>query len=450
MTVLGLAMNSIRHRAGGFVASFLTLLLGATIVMTFASLLDTSTAAGVDADTAENLTIMSVVVGSWGLVIVGFAVMSTLTLLVRQRFAEMALLKSIGATPGQIGRMVVGETVVVAVAAAAVAVVPAMFAGQLLIDLLIDAERVPAGVGHEFGPVALGMGFSVTVLAAVAGAASAAWRANRVEAKQAMLAASVDSHKTGRWRVIGGLVALAGGVNCAVMTAFVLDTDTEALMAVAAQGSILSAIGLALLAPAIVRAVLTGVAAPLRWFGASGYLSVENLRGRTQQMAGTLVPIILFTGMSTGTLYMQSIENTLPTRSMPKVAETIETLNYVVVGMISLFTAVVLINTLVAATLHRRREFGQLRLVGSTRPQVLGMVALEGTVLSFGGVLFGSIASIATVIPYSIAKTGSVLPDATIKTYLGIVGIAALLTLTASLGTARKAVHTPALQAVAA
>jgi putative ABC transport system permease protein len=77
------------------------------------------------------------------------------------------------------------------------------------------------------------------------------------------------------------------------------------------------------------------------------------------------------------------------------------------------------------------------------------MVGLEATILTTTGVLFGSLAAIATVIPYSLVKTDTVLPDATITIYLGIVVIAAVLTLAASLGTARRTIHEPAIQTIA-
>jgi hypothetical protein len=64
---------------------------------------------------------------------------------------------------------------------------------------------------------------------------------------------------------------------------------------------------------------------------------------------------------------------------------SIETLNFVVVGMIAVFAAIMPVNTLVAATIQRRREFGRHRLVGSTPPQVLGMVSVEGAVLTAVG-----------------------------------------------------------------
>jgi hypothetical protein len=56
-------------------------------------------------------------------------------------------------------------------------------------------------------------------------------------------------------------------------------------------------------------------------------------------------------------------------------------LNYVIVGIIAAFAAIMLVNALVAATIHRRDELGLLRLAGSTPAQARRMVALESVVL---------------------------------------------------------------------
>lgn len=91
-----LALRSVRFRAVSFVAAFISLLLGAVIVMTFASLIDVSSGAVISAAERENLLTMAAVVGVCGLIIVLFAVTTTMTLTVRQRSAEIALLKSVG------------------------------------------------------------------------------------------------------------------------------------------------------------------------------------------------------------------------------------------------------------------------------------------------------------------------------------------------------------------
>ncbi|MFC0105007.1 FtsX-like permease family protein [Kibdelosporangium aridum] len=427
-----LALRSIRYRAGSFLASLLTLTLGAVILMTFAALLDTSAAA--DAQTATTLTIMASVVGGWGLVIVTFAAASTLTLQVRQRSTEMALLRTVGATPAQIRRLVLIESVTLALIAVLIALVPSRLTSGVLVELLKDAHQVPADLPAAFGPIAVSVGLGVTLASAVLAALLAARRA-----------ATTRQPGRGRARLIAGVAVLVAGISSGATVMVAFDGTEPAVMAVSGQGAILCAIGLALLSPPIITAIAT-LLTPLR--GVSGYLTAVNLRGHTHQMATALAPIILFTGLATGTLYMQRIENESGTPMPAHMAPTIETLNYVVVGMVTLFAAVMLVNTVIAATLHRRREFGQLRLAGSTRPQVLGMVSTEASVLACTGVLFGTLAATATVIPYSVVKTGSLLPDTTITTYLTVILTAAALTLITTVASARRATGQPAIDTV--
>jgi hypothetical protein len=454
MSMLGIALLSLRSRSGSFAASFLTLLLGATIVMTFASMLDTSTGSGVDPATEETLITMASVVGAWGTIIVAFAVASTLTQAARQRGAELALLKSIGATPAQLRRMIAGEAAAMAIAAVALAIAPAMLTGRLLLELLEDSGQVADGVSYGFGGFALTIGLGTSLVAATIAALVAARRTTRATATEALVAASTGDTRIGWKRALAGAVFLVSGLSNAVVTATVFHGKGVDAMQTGGQASILVAIGLALLAPVLVGRLTRRIAAPLeRRSGVSGYLMSQNVRRRGAELATTLMPIILFTGIATGTLYMQSIENgagPAPGATITAAeAKDVETLNFVVVGMIALFAAVMLINTLLAATIARRREFGQSRLAGLTRDEVLRMVALESVTLVSTGVVLGTIASLFTIVPYSIARTSSVVPESTPLIYIGIVIAAAALTLAATVGAARRVTEAPAVEAVA-
>lgn len=452
--MLSLALRSLRFRTGGFVASFIAMFLGATILMTFASMLDTSRTDGLSSATRETLTTMAVVVGGWGLVIVLFAVVSTLTLLIHKRSGEMALLKSVGATPGQIGRMIVGEATVLAMLSSLIAIPVAMVTGRLLLDLLITTDQVEAGVDYRFGVFALGIGTGITLIASIMAAAMTARRATRLRLAEAMTEAVLDRPRISRVRAsLGGLFLLAGA-GCAVVTASVLSDTGPDLMATAAQAGILSAIGFALLTPVLIRMALQLLARPIELLaGTSGYLTVLNARQRSGQLASSLMPIVLFVAIATGTIYMQAIENDAMAAAgtvMTNEQKNIETLNFVIVGMIAVFAAIMLINTLVAATSHRRREFGQQRLVGSTPRQVATMVATEAAFLLVTGVVFGGLASLMTIIPFSLARANSVVPGVTPWIFVAIVAVAVTLTLASSLGTTRFAIRTPAVEAVSA
>ncbi|WP_131740717.1 ABC transporter permease [Actinomadura roseirufa] len=445
-----LALRSLRRRAGAFLASFLSMFLGATILMAFASMLDTAVDGDVSGPARETLIMMASVVGGWGLLLVVFAVTSTLTLSVRQRAAEMALLKSVGATPGQLARMIVGEAAGIAVVAALLAVPPAILTGRALLGMLHRTHQVPAAVGHSFGPIALSMGLGITFVSATAAALITARRAGRVRVTESLMEASTGTARMSRKRVVFAGLFLALAADLAVLTVTVMRDEGSQAMATAGQADILAAIGLALLSPLIMRRVTALLAAPLRsLFGVTGDLAVTTMGRRAGAMAAAVTPVILFTGTAVGTLFMQATENAaMDAGGLVKTAEqkSIETLNLVVIGMVVLFTAIMLVNTLVAATAHRRREFGQTRLAGATPGQVLGTVTLEAVVLTVTGVLCGTVASVFTIVPYGLARMDSATPDGSVWTYLGVVALAAVLTGVTAWGAARRTLRTPAIE----
>ncbi|GAA3938168.1 FtsX-like permease family protein [Actinoplanes auranticolor] len=437
--MIAVALRGLRHRPGGFVATFLSAFLGATLLMTFAAMLDT--AAGADTVSAESLSTTAAVAGGWCLIIVIFAVTSTLSLAVRRRAEQTALLRRLGATGPQVGRMIVGEAVAVALVASAAAVPVGLVLGRLLLALMQDTGQVAAGVGYAFGPVALGVGFGVTLLGSVVAAVATVRRtAGPAGARP----------ERPRARRVAGVVFLLIATNCSVLTATLMDGKGIDAMQTAGQAGIWAAIGLALFAPELLRLVTAVLAGPVRLAGgAAGELAVLGVRQRTRRLAGAVMPVALFTGIATGTVYMQGIEDDAAAGTIqPAYARDIQTLNYVVVGMITVFVAIMLVNSLIAATAHRRREFAQQRLAGSTRGQVLALVSLEGLLVTATGVLSGSTASLFTILPFGAARADRVWPDASPVAYMTIVVIAVALTGLSLLGTTRRTLRGPAVAAL--
>ncbi|MBA2810770.1 ABC transporter permease [Streptomyces sp. KM273126] len=430
-----LAMRSIRRRPGRFMATLLSVFLGAAIIMTFNSMHDTAGQRGVDSVSAETLSTTAAVVGGYGTLLVLFAVASTLTVNIRQRTAEMELLRCSGATPGQIRRMVVGESVAIALFGAVLAIGPAMLGGRLLLEMFQDTGQVADSVSYSFGPVALLTGIDITLLATVGAAFLAVRRATRRRPPR------------GGARTLLAYAALVLGA-LGVCSTFAFSATDAALMAPPVYGAVLLSVGFALLTPRL----LSGVLGRLPLTGASGWVAVRTLRERASQLSGVLMPLILFTCLATATLYMQAVENdAIDASGVPKSvdAKNLETLNLTVVGIIVVFACIMLVNSLYAATTYRRREFGQQRLAGATPGQVLGAVGVEGLVLTATGVFFGSVAGLAGILPFTIVRTDSVWPEQGLGVWLGIVAVAAVATLGTSLATARRTLRTPAVEAVA-
>jgi len=442
--MFSLALSSLRHRTAAFAAAFFALFLGAALVMTFGSLVDTALGEGVDPASEETLVIMGGVVGGWSLLLVVFAVTSTATLGVRQRAKEIALLKSVGALPGQLTRMILAEVLVLALAGAALAVPLGTAGGSLVLGLLQDGGQIAPGIEHAFGAVAVGQGFGITLLSAVGASLITARRAVRMRAAESLLESAAAPARLNGRRAAFGLLFFAGAAAQAVLTVTLGKGAGFEAQQYAGTADILFALGLACFAPVIVRRI------PLPGFGTMGALTRETLRARTAALAAALVPVVLFIGAGVGTLYMQDLDGEASAGLVAEEGQqAVETLNYVVTGMIALFLCIMLINTLVASTTARSREFAQYRLAGATTGQVQTMVALETLAVTATGVLFGTLASLVTIVPFSYARTGSWTPDLDPFVYLTAIAFTAAVTFAAALLTTRRSLAVPPVTAVA-
>ncbi|WP_345713278.1 FtsX-like permease family protein, partial [Kineococcus glutinatus] len=172
----GLALRSLRHRAAASTATFAAVLLGTLLVGSFATLVETATGA-VSAADRDTLITMGAVVGGWGAVIVLFSVASTTGVTVRQREAEIGLLRTVGMTPRQGRRLVVAEVALVALVAAAAGALLAAAGGRALLALLRSGDLVSADLPWGGGPASLAVTAAAVVATSVLAALLAARRA---------------------------------------------------------------------------------------------------------------------------------------------------------------------------------------------------------------------------------------------------------------------------------
>ncbi|MGV9773001.1 FtsX-like permease family protein [Streptosporangium sp. NPDC003464] len=109
-------------------------------------------------------------------------------------------------------------------------------------------------------------------------------------------------------------------------------------------------------------------------------------------------------------------------------------INLLVLGLIIVFIAISVVNTLVTATGARTREFALLRLIGGTRRQVRGMVRWEALLVGGLAVITGTLIAAPTLMALSYGVTGSPLPHVPSVAYAAMVvatmGLAYVATLT--------------------
>ncbi|MFI7537353.1 FtsX-like permease family protein [Streptosporangium sp. NPDC049376] len=115
--------------------------------------------------------------------------------------------------------------------------------------------------------------------------------------------------------------------------------------------------------------------------------------------------------------------------------------NLLVVGMIIVFIAISVVNTLVTATGARVREFALLRLVGGTRRQVRGMVRWEALLVGGLAVVAGTLITAPTLMALSYGITGSPLPHVPYLTYGAIAAVTLGLAYAATLAPTRTALQ---------
>ncbi|OZF56294.1 ABC transporter permease [Rhodococcus sp. 14-2470-1b] len=131
-----------------------------------------------------------------------------------------------------------------------------------------------------------------------------------------------------------------------------------------------------------------------------------------------------------------------------RVQQILVSANYTIVAMIIGYAAITVVNTLVAATRKRGREFGLQRLTGSTRRQVLGMLGVESGFIVGTAVVLGTVAAAATMVPYSLVKSGSAMPSGSPMIYIGIVVVAIALTIGSTMVPAWRGMARPAVDSV--
>jgi putative ABC transport system permease protein len=236
------------------------------------------------------------------------------------------------------------------------------------------------------------------------------------------------------------------------MSGTVFKDSNYASEALAGESCIWTGLGFAVLSPILIRFGQRVLGPFLRPFtGASGYLANLNLRQRSRDTAGVLTPVVLFIGLSGGSLGLQQVQNhALAANQKVQSASDkgVETINFVVVGMLAVFAAVVLINIAVSTTLNRRQEFGLQRVVGATSAQVMRMVYAETFVVVVTGLVFGFIAAMIGNVGYSIGQEETALPNVSPGLIIGVLAAAVVITFLASIGAARRALQPSALEAL--
>ncbi|MET7276628.1 FtsX-like permease family protein [Kribbella sp. NPDC005582] len=256
--------------------------------------------------TSLPLIIMSGVFGGMVAVVMALVVSATIGLSVRQRRRELALLRASGATPRQVAKMVIAETMVVGLLGLVLGLLCGRFAGGWIFGLLADGGIVPPQLRFDQGPLPFAAAAVLTFLVLRVTVGIAAGRAAQIRPIQALAEAAVPAVALGRVRILVGLVFAGVTVSIAGSTLFMSPTNAAAI---GGPAGLTGSIAVAILAPLVIqRALVPRLTTLVEKRGTSGILAVINLRVRAVQFAAILIPITIATTIALGNIYAQTTQ----------------------------------------------------------------------------------------------------------------------------------------------
>jgi putative ABC transport system permease protein len=251
---------------------------------------------------------------AWIAVLVsGFVIYNTFNILMAQRIREMALLRCVGASRGQLFRSVLVEAVVVGLLGAVLgigvglAVAYGLFSGSALLVLPVPSHALVLTAK----PVVVAL--VVGVLITLASALIPAIRATKVAPLAALRTAAVARVGTVRGRIVLIVLAALAAVAGTALTVLGngLKNNQDGAMLVVA-GGVVNFLAVLLTAPLFVGPLTAAIGwLPGRIFGTPAKLASANARRNPGRAAATTVALMIGVGlMSASTVAVASAEAT--------------------------------------------------------------------------------------------------------------------------------------------
>jgi putative ABC transport system permease protein len=257
----------------------------------------TQAAARQSEDIKEDLSFFRIVLlvfGGVALLVGSFLIFNTFSITIAQRIRELGMLRTLGASRGQILRGMFLEATVIGVLGSALGVLAGIgFAGALnaiFKSFGIDLPNTGTVIEPRTIIVAIVVGLVVTFVAAL----SPAVRATRVSPMAALLEAELPESRTHGWMftAVAALLTL-GGLALATVALFGVLGDSGAAAGAVGAGAVATLLGVSMFSPRLVRPLASVAGWPLEKLrGITGRLARENTvrkPGRTAVTSAALM-----------------------------------------------------------------------------------------------------------------------------------------------------------------
>ncbi|HZA87022.1 MAG TPA: FtsX-like permease family protein [Acidimicrobiales bacterium] len=326
----------------------------------------------------------------------------TMNLAIQQQLEDVALVRVVGASPGQVRRAVALQVAVVGVLASLIGWLVAIPAGAAWIHALRTHDVLPDAARFAPQIMALPIALGIVLPTSVVGALVASRRTVRIAPSVALTEAGTRCRPVRRSRVIAGSALVVGG---AVLSAVLSQIDPAQADDAAFFVMLAECIGVGMLAPLALRRV-AGVLRRLARDGV-GRLAVDSIEAMTRSLSGALVPLVLAAAFAT----VKVAVHTTTTR-VTGVTEPVADVwtDYSGTVIYATFAGVAALNCLVTVVVNRRRDLAAMQLIGGSRRSLVGMMLVEAVIVSATAVVLAAGVAGVTLAPMLHTTLGRWLP----------------------------------------
>lgn len=288
--MLSLSVATFRERWQLFVGAILTVTLGVALVQ---SALLIVVSAG---DHGEAIAVLGMSLGVSTFLAI-FIVSSTFAFTIAQRRRDLALVRLIGGSRGQLRRLLLCEALLLGVIGTVLGVPAGLVATSVQTALLTSLGFLPESFGVAWHGWILWVSAGIGIGVAQFGVLAASRRASRVRPLEALRDTGAAARVMTFSRWFCGIFLLAVAITL-MSIAVAVDSPTGAIP-LSVNATVAAAVGLTALSPLIVPLVgrLTG---GLAGRGILGGLARANLREGVRRSASTAAPLLVLVALVTG------------------------------------------------------------------------------------------------------------------------------------------------------
>lgn len=325
----------------------------------------------------------------------------TMNLAIQQQLEDVALVRVVGASPGQVRRAVALQVAAVSVPASVLGWALAVPAGAAWISALRSHDVLPAAARFAPQVAALPIALAIALPTSVVGALVAALRTSRTAPSVALTEAVTRRRPIGRIRIVIGAVLIIGGAVLSAVLSQVdpVTADDGTLFVMLAE-----CIGVGMLAPLALGWIVGSVRRVAR--DGVARLALDNLGTMARSLSGTLVPLVLAAAFTILKVAMHTTATRVGASDSAADAWT----DYSGTAIYAAFAGVAALNCLVTVVVNRRGDLAAMQLLGADRRTLVRMTLVEAAIVTATAVVLAIGVAGITLVPMLQSAFGRWLP----------------------------------------